>query len=305
VDHRCRNVRRDLMTMSKARWLCLLGALVVVSSLLAACGQDEPAQTAQQAQQSQGVDLINEDRLTVGSDIPYPPFEFEKGGELTGFDVEIVQALGDELGYQNDSNDWISTDFGTIFNQLAAGTKFDIVAAAVTGYAPKDSPTEKIVADREKVVDFTVPYYPSLQSLTVDTQATPDIKSVADLPDGARVGVQRATTGAFYAEQKLKGVELVTYEKAPLMYQALQAGQLDAVFNDLPISLDAIEGSPGLEVVEQVPTGEQYAIAVAKNNPELKKQLDDALKTIFQNGTYTDIFKKYFPDQQLPKYASE
>lgn len=115
-------------------------------------------------------ETIEEGVLTVGSDIPYPPFEFEEGGELTGYDVELVRALADKLGLENTDDQWISTDFGTIFQQLASGTKFDIVVAAVTAYAPDGSPASETVADRRKIVDFTVPYYPSLQSLTVSTE---------------------------------------------------------------------------------------------------------------------------------------
>jgi polar amino acid transport system substrate-binding protein len=114
-------------------------------------------------------DTIKQGTLTVGSDIPYPPFEFEEGGELTGFDVELLQALAEKIGLENTSADWISTDFGTIFQQLASGTKFDVVVAAVTAYAPDGSPASETVADRRKVVDFSLPYYPSLQSLTINT----------------------------------------------------------------------------------------------------------------------------------------
>ena len=89
------------------------------------------------------------------------------------------------------------------------------------------------------------------------------------------------------------------------MYQALQAGQVDAVFNDLPVSLDAVKGKPNLEVVQQVETGEQYGVAVNKKNPALKDAINDALKQLFDDGTYAQIFKKYFPDQDLPDYASE
>ena len=114
-------------------------------------------------------ETIKEGTLTVGSDIPYPPFEFEEGGELTGYDVELVRAVAEKLGLENGDSDWVSTDFGTIFQQLASNTKFDIVVAAVTAYAPEDSPAGDTVAERRKIVDFSLPYYPSLQSLTINT----------------------------------------------------------------------------------------------------------------------------------------
>lgn len=131
------------------------------------------------------------------------------------------------------------------------------------------------------------------------------ITSVDTLPEGARVGVQSGTTGAFYANENLTGAEIVEFEKAPEMYQQLQAGQLDAVFNDLPVSLDAAKNSPDLQVVEQIETGEEYAIAVSKKNPELKEALNAGLQSMFEDGSYAEIYKKYFPEQELPSYAQE
>ena len=298
--------------MRRNRGLLLLIALLSVFTLvLAACGADEPTEPGGDATGDamaggcEGCTLVTEGRLTVGSDIPYPPFEFEEGGALTGYDVELVQAIAEKLGLENSDDDWISTDFGTIFQQLASNTKFDIVVAAVTGYAAPGTPAEETVEERRNVIDFTVPYYPSLQSLTVDVEANPDIKGVDSLPDGARVGVQRATTGAFYAEENLTGAEIVSFEKAPQIYQALQAGQLDAVFNDLPVSLSSIEGKDQLQVVEQIETGEEYAIAVSKDNTALKDAIDAALEELFADGTFAEIYKKYFPEQELPSYASE
>ncbi|MFN2588857.1 MAG: transporter substrate-binding domain-containing protein [Actinomycetota bacterium] len=293
------------------RRLTLVAVLASIALVGAACGEDEEP-TTPGAQETEGAagdyTLVEEGVLTVGSDIPYPPFEFEEAdGTLTGFDVELVRAIADKLGVENPDDAWISTDFGTIFQQLSRGNSFDIVVAAVTAYAPAGSPASETVAERRESVDFTDPYYPSLQSLTVDVTKDPDVKSVDDLPDGAKVAVQRATTGAFYAEENLAtaGVELVSFDKAPPMYQALIAGQVVGVFNDLPVSLDAIKDSPDLQVVQQVETGEEYAIAVAKDNPGLTEAINEALAELFEDGTYAEIFGEYFPDQELPEYASE
>ena len=293
------------------RFTLLFVSLLALMLIAAACGEEEPTDTGsddtgtEESEGEQDFTTVEEGVLIVGSDIPYPPFEFEEASELTGFDVEIVREVADRLGLENTDDHWISTDFGTIFQQLASGTSFDIVAAAVTGYAPEGSPASETVAERTAVVDFTIPFYPSLQSLTVDTEASPDITSVDTLPDGARVGVQRATTGAFYAEENLTGAELVSFEKAPQLYQQLQAGQLDAVFNDLPVTVDSISDKPGLEIVEQIETGEEYAIAVSKDNPGLTEAINGALEEMFADGSFAEIYTKYFPEQELPEYASD
>ena len=296
-----------------ARWLKLVVLLAALVLTMAACGEDEapttPGGGGTETEAGGGGEeftLVEEGHLTVGSDIPYPPFEFnDDSGALTGFDVEVVRAVAEKLGLENTDDDWLSVNFDTIFTQLQRSNKFDIIAAAVTAYAPEGSPAFDVTEERKTFVDFTDPIYPSLQSLTVDVEANPDIKSVDDLPEGERVAVQASTTGAFYAEENLTGVELVQFPKAPAMYQALQAGQVVAVFNDLPISLDAIKGKDQLQVVEQVETGEEYAIAVAKDNPALLEAFNEALGEIFEDGTYAEIFKKYFPEQELPEYASE
>jgi polar amino acid transport system substrate-binding protein len=296
----------------KTRGLLLLIALLsVFTLLLAACGSDEPATPsgggATDAGSSNGdMTLTNPGHLTVGSDIPYPPFEFnDDSGALTGFDVDLVRAIADKLGLANEDNDWLSVNFDTIFTQLQSTNKFDLIAAAVTAYAPDGSPAAETVAERNTHVDFTVPVYNSLQSLTVDTSANPEITGIDSIPDGARVAVQASTTGAFYAEENLSNADLVKFPKAPSMYQALQAGQVVAVFNDLPVSLDAISGKDELQVVEQVDTGEQYAFAVNKENTSLLNAVNNALQQLFDDGTYAQIFKTYFPDQDLPDYASE
>ena len=297
----------------KRRWLTLIAMLAAVSLVFAACGEDEePNTSAPSETQDAGGDgaaeftLTTEGHLTVGSDIPYPPFEFnDDSGALVGFDVEIVRGIAERLGLENTDDDWLSVNFDTIFTQLQRSNKFDVIAAAVTAYAPEGSPAFDVTEERKTFVDFTDPIYPSLQSLTVDTSANPDIMGVDDLPDGARVAVQASTTGAFYAEENLTGAELVKYPKAPQMYLALQAGQVDAVFNDLPISLEQIKDKDQLQVVEQVETGEEYAIAVAKDNPELLAAINEALAEMFEDGTYAEIFQKYFPEQELPDYASE
>lgn len=293
------------------RWLTMLAVAVLSALVLAACGGGETTPPGGSGETDMGemehnFTLAVDGHLSVGSDIPYPPFEFEDDdGTLTGFDVDLVREVASRLGLENTDEDWISTNFDTIFQQLQSGARFDIIVAAVTAYAPEGTPAAETVAERKKRVDFTLPYYPSLQSLAVDTSQNPEVTGVDAIPEGARIAVQRATTGAFYAEEKLTGAELVQFAQAPQMFQALQAGQVVGVFNDLPVTIDLIEGKDNLEVVEQVDTGEEYAMGVSKENTELKDAIDGALQEMFDDGTFAEIFKKYFPEQDLPKYASE
>jgi polar amino acid transport system substrate-binding protein len=279
----------------------LVVASIVAALVLAAagCGEDEETTQAPAAPQ---FDLVKSGVLTIASDIPYPPFEFHKGGKLTGFDVALMDAIANKIGLRPK---WVNTDFDTIFTALATG-KFDLVAAAVTAYAPKGSPAYTKVQQRRQIVAFSKPYYDSLQSLTTNQSKQPGINTVDDLKSGQRVAVQTATTGAFWAEEKLKpkGIELVSFSKAPDMYAALDAANVDGVLNDLPVSQDAVKTKPDLKVVQQIDTGEQYAFAVAPDNKALLDAVDKALDELLKSGTYAKVFKQYFPGQTLPSFSS-
>lgn len=273
----------------------MIGAIGLLAVLATACADGEVDLA--------GLGLLKEGTLTVGSDIPYAPFEFnDEGGELVGFDVEIVEAVAADLGLEVE---FVNAGFDTIFTALDGG-QFDVVASAVTAYAEEGTPAFDTVQGRREIVAFTVPYYSSLQSLTVNTEENADITDTDALPDGAKVGVQRGTTGQSWAEQNLGDrVEIVTFPKAPQMFEALEGGALVGVVNDLPVSLEAIAERPSLQVVEQIETGEEYGIAVQQDKTALLAAIDASLKKLFEDGTYATIFKKYFPQQELPSYAKE
>lgn len=274
-----------------------MGALVIGVLIATACG-------------SGGGELLPDDlglkaegKLTVGSDIPYPPFEYnDDSGKLVGFDVELVEAIAAKLGIEAV---FVNAGFDTIFTSLAGG-QFDIVASSVTAYAPEGTSAFDTVQERREIVAFSDPYYPARQSLTVDTKASPDIKTTEDLPEGVRVGVQRGTTGQSWAKDNIGDqVELVTFPKAPQMFEALEGGALVGVVNDLSVAFESIAERPDLEVVEQIDTGEEYGIAVQKDNEALLDAINDALAELKEDGTYATLFKKYFPKEELPEYATE
>src|SRR5918999_2631386 len=143
------------------------------------CGGDDGSEGSEGgAAADQTVQTVEEGVLTVGSDIPFPPFEFREGGELTGFDVVLVEEMADRLGLRVR---WVDTAFDTIFTQLAAG-RYDMVASATT-----------ITEERSRQVDFTDPYYAAQQSVVFNARQTPTVDSVEALEAGDTVAVQRGT----------------------------------------------------------------------------------------------------------------
>jgi polar amino acid transport system substrate-binding protein len=233
------------------------------------------------------VSTLEEGVLQVGSCLDYPPFESVEGGDEVGFDVDLTEAIAQNLGLEVQ---WVRTDFDTIFTAVA-GNQFDMVAAAST-----------ITEEREVTVDFSDPYYNSRQALVVNTGETPDIASTADVGEGDTVGVQRGTTGKDWAEENLgsQGAEIKSFTNAPDAFRDLEAGNVTAVVNDEPSSAEIIKDLPGVEIVEVIDTGENYGFAFSPDNPELRDAVNGALAELIADGTYQQIFEQYFPGVEVP-----
>ena len=228
----------------------------------------------------------------MGSCLDYKPFEFVKNGEEMGFDVELAEEIATRLGLEVQ---WVTANFDTIFTAVAA-REFDMVAAAST-----------ITEERLAEVDFSEPYFNARQGFSVNTNETPDITSVDDLQEGDVVGVQKGTTGKAWAEENLapKGIEIKTFDAAPDAFSDLEAGGVVGVVNDEGSSIAEVETRSGLEVVEAIDTDEHYGFAFSKDNPELTAAANEALAEIIADGTYEQIFKKWFPDLPVPEeYAA-
>lgn len=215
--------------------------------------------------------------LTVGSDIPYPPFEQGKPGEYTGFDIELIEAVGEEIGRAPEVQD---SSFETIFRDVAQG-KFEAVISAAT-----------ITEEREKVVAFSDPYYLSEQAILVKEGS--DIKGLEDLA-GETVAAQQGTTGLELGKEKADAGELRPYPEGPDAINALKAGTVSAVIIDAPVAANAVEAG-GVEIAEKVPTEEEYGIAVAKDNTELLEQINEGLAGVKESGKYSEIYEKWFKE---------
>jgi phosphonate transport system substrate-binding protein len=265
----------------------LLWVVLAFSLVAAACGDDGGTTTTGATTPPAGDGLTQtEGVLTVGSDIPYPPFEDfdEATGDVIGFDADLINELASRLGL---TVEWVDTDFDTIFTQLATG-RFDVVASATT-----------ITPERSQQVNFTTPYYNAQQSLTVNTNLTPEIGSTDDLGDGDRVAAQTGTTGLDWALENLAplGVEVVEFPAAPDTYTALEGGQVVGVVNDAPSAEAEVANREGLRIVQIFETGEEYGFGVDPARAELLTSLNSAFADMLEDGTYQSIYDDWFDSQ--------
>lgn len=255
-----------------------IGVAAVLSAAaltLSACGGGtaEPAATSES-----GVTLVKEGQLTVCTNLSYQPFQFEEGDDVVGFDVDVVDAIAEDLGVKQEI---IDTTFETVTTGVGFSQKqCDLSAAAIT-----------ITPEREAVIAFSDPYFDANQAVL--TKSDKPFKSEADLK-GVSVAAQTNTTGMKYAEENLGDAEVREYEDLPLSLEALKNGQVDAVINDNSVLYDFANNNEGYEVGFDIETGEKYGIAMGKDNTALLEATNKVLKEIKDDGRYDEIYKKWF-----------
>lgn len=234
--------------------------------------------------------------LNVGTEATFAPFEFMEKGEVTGFDVDLLNAVAEEAGYEVkiDNTGWDAMFAGLQSKQL------DIGMAGVT-----------ITDERVESYDFSDPYFES-KTMIAFKEGKVDIKTAKDLK-GKKLGVQNGTTGQFAAE-KVAGKnspDISKYETAALMFQALQGDNVQAAVTDIAVALEYQKNNPdaGIQTVtdDKEFESEYYGIVFPKGSG-LVDEFNSALNTVIDNGKYAEIYKKWFdkePDVEALKKAAE
>lgn len=266
-----------------------VAAGLAAALLLTACGGDDDATAADDngdADNSAAVEedlaLISDGTLSVCSDVPYAPFEFEDADApsgFSGFDIDLMQAIADNLGLELEVQ---ITGFDAIESGAAlTADQCDVAASAMT-----------ISEARAENLGFTEPYHEVDQSLLVSTDSgAASLDDFADLT----LGVQGATTGEAYAEENAP-TEPVAYDDDGLLWQAIQGGVIDGILQDEPVNAVHAD-EDGYEIVEVFETDEEYGFAVKVEGKEaLLAALNDQLGEMRADGTYDEIFGTYFAE---------
>ncbi len=234
---------------------------------LAACGDDEASGGGLQ------------DSYVVASDSSFVPFEFYEDGEYVGFDIDLINAVADEAGFEIELE---TTNFDGIIPGLQTGS-FDIAIAGIS-----------IREDRKESVDFSDPYYESGLSIGVHID-NEDINDIDDL-EGKTIATRLGSTSSDYIEENIDGAEANQYEQLDQAYMAVENGSVDAILSDAPNVAYYIQtqGQDSLKMVGDLYQAENYGIAISKGQEELVEAINDALATLRENGTYDEIYEKWF-----------
>ncbi|MER7816251.1 ABC transporter substrate-binding protein [Streptomyces sp. NPDC096153] len=256
------------------RVLALLAAAGL--SLTAGCssGEEGPGEAAG------GVPVVEKGKLTTCTHLPYPPFQFEQGGKVVGFDVALVDLVAKNLKVEQKILDTPFENFKT--GAFLNSGECDLAAAGMT-----------ITDERKKNVDFSVPYFDATQALLATKKS--GVTSLADVKaKGAKLGAQAETTGESYATSQ--GFDPVAFESSDAVLNGLRTGQVDAVVIDYPVVQGWLKEKANADAFvlgQNIETGEQYGFSVKKGNDKLRAAIDKAITDAKADGTYDKLYRQW------------
>ena len=214
-------------------------------------------------------------KLYVGTNAEFPPFEYLDKGEVVGFDIDLVKAIGEKIGMDIVIKDM---SFDGLIPALEMN-KIDIVIAGMTANE-----------ERKKTVNFSEPYYTANQVIILN-ESNEDIKTFDDL-NGKLVGVVLGFTGDVVVSE-MKEVKSKKYNASYAAIMELQSKKIDAIVLDSETALNYVKHNKALKLAETAGEPEEYAIAISKKNVDLLEKINKALEEIKADGTYDSLLKKH------------
>ncbi|WP_164670209.1 ABC transporter substrate-binding protein [Virgibacillus doumboii] len=255
--------------------------MLILVLVVSACSEGEGA--------SEGENVLERVKesgvLRVGIEGTYQPFNFlNDNNEYAGFDIDIANDLADRLGVETE---FVATKWDSLIGGLKAD-KFDIIIAQMT-----------VTEERKKSVDFTDPYVVT-GSVLIANEGSSGISKLEDIK-GKKVGVGGGTTFEEVANS-VDGADVVLYKAVNDYIQDLINGRLDVIINDqLLMSYNIKNEDLPLEIVSDVVNKDEIGMAVKNNSDEFVTELNGLLAEMIEDGTYDEIYKKWFDSEPLVK----
>lgn len=233
-----------------------------------------------------GVQAKEWTKVRMGTEGAYPPFNFTTAdGTLTGFDVEIGNALCEELKLECT---WVTQDWDGIIPGLIAG-KYDTILASMS-----------ITPERMEKISFSEKYYNTPPAIAVRKDSELTEATVEGL-EGVRLGAQSSTTHSQFAEEILKGSDVALYPTSEEYKLDLENGRVDAVVDDVMVLDQWVKSEEGacckilgtMSSVESI-HGKGAGIGVRKGDEDLAALFTKGIAALRANGKYKEINDKYF-----------
>ncbi|GGI46786.1 polar amino acid transport system substrate-binding protein [Agromyces flavus] len=262
-----------------------IAAVAAASALALAACSSAGATPGDATAEENPYHLITPGQIRVASLGDAKPYTFtDESGEFTGFDVELFTDVAERIGI--DDVVFTGQDFSGLLAAVANG-QFDVGVAAIG-----------ITDERKETVDFSEGYLAGY--LTVMASPDADIADEADLA-GKRLGVVQGTLQEAYAVKNFTDTELVRFPDNNAAISAVNSGSIDAHFLDYEAAKE-YAAQYGLENAIDIPSFDAPAgFAIAKGNDEFKAALDEALAAAMEDGTWKELYQKWFPGSPMPE----
>ena len=266
--------------MKKGFMKMILGTMSLL--VLAGCGNTSGTANSAAAEADGALQEIKDSgKLVVGTCADYPPYEWHliKDGkdEIIGFDIDIAQAIADELGVDLEIKDM---DFDGLIPALSTG-KIDMIIAGM-------NPTD----ERKQSVDFTDIYYTQKDALVIKSEDAENIQSENDLKK-ASLATQKATIQETYLLENFPDAALQSVPKWNTAILSLVTGKVDAVLMVETVAKQYVEQNEGLEIAgfDVASTPNESAIAVAKDNKDFLDAVNDILDEMKESGQIEELMR--------------
>jgi cystine transport system substrate-binding protein len=288
VEHRAAGYRYTIVTPSfkntlSSRRVAIAG-LAAGALLLTGCGSSGTSDSSAGSGSSPAAgtslqEIQDAGVITVGTEGTYRPFTFHDGGsgDLTGYDVEVTEAVADQLGVEVEFEE---TQWDAIFAGLDAG-RFDMIANQVS-----------ITPERQADYAFSKPYTVSPGVIVVKDGDT----SISSFDDLAGKTTAQSLTSNWYELAKESGADIQDVEGWAEAVALLKQGRVDATVNDELTFLDYqnTEGDTSLDIAVTTEDEARNAFTFRTGSDDLVKAVDEALATLRKDGTLAEISEKYF-----------
>ena len=241
--------------------LTLALAAIMLTAMFAGCGAEK-----------------TDNVITMATSADFPPYEYYENDKIVGIDIEIMEAVCEKIGMTLQPEDM---SFDSVIGAAQTG-KADIAMSGIT-----------ITEDRKNMVNFTIPYTSTAQSIIVVKDGA--IATKADI-EGKKIGVQINTTGDTQVTEEFGDDAVERFQNGALAVESLKNGKIDCVVIDGEVAKALVEANEGLEIIADAYSIEEYAIALKKDNTELLEKINGALEELLADGTIDAIMDKYIEE---------
>ncbi|MBD3108791.1 basic amino acid ABC transporter substrate-binding protein [Bacillus sp. AGMB 02131] len=256
------------------KWMLSLTLLCAFLAILAGCGSSDDSSGEGEEKKT----------LKVLTNAAYAPMEYMDKDDVVGFDVDFIKAVAKEAGYELKIQ---HIGWDPLFVEMES-KRADMAISSIT-----------INDERRQKFDFSVPYYRSTNKILVPENST--VASSEDLKDKV-IAVQQGTTGDFIATELLgkTSTNVKRFEENTLAIMELVQNGADAVIADQPVLEAYAKSNPDEElkvITDDSFENEYYGVMFAKGNTDLQKEINEAINTLFENGTYEKIYEEWFGEK--------